>query len=221
MKNPRFELHRRLARQYHRNSRGDHFDHGILVRHDYSEIKPDDLSWWDDVQFILGGRRVAIAWQHPRHVYQGMIEEAAMSAASHLRNSIDGGLFGDAGKNYRKVGRSRKKIVSYTTRSRPGESEWFDAVRAEEARLSKEAEFSVALSIKVESLPWCRFVEIVAPIEIRCVEGLRILADLVRRILNGQTTLESEFPGYLYGKQQWIADGLADQPSYVISHLIA
>lgn len=144
-----------------------------------------------------------------------------MSAASHLRNSIDGDLFGDAEKNYRKVGRSRKKIISYTTRSRTGENEWFDAVRAEEARLSKEAEFSVALSIKVESLPWCRFVEIVAPIEIRCVEELRILADLVRRILKGQTTLESEFPGYFYGKQQWIADGLADQPSYVISHLIA
>lgn len=221
MKNRQFELRRRLARQYHRNKRGDQFEQGILVRHDYSEFDANELSWWDDAQFILGGLRVAVAWRHPRHVYQGMIEDAAMKAAHHLYEKIDGDLFGGAEKSYKKVGRSRKKIQSYTTTRRPGEQEWLDAVRAEEVHLSKEAEFSVVPSLKVEMLAWCRFVEIVAPIEVRNVSELRMLADLVRRILKGKTTLKREFPGYVYGKGQWVSEGLAEWPLYVVSHRIA
>ncbi|MDP2832055.1 MAG: hypothetical protein Q8Q28_01910 [Pseudomonadota bacterium] len=221
MKNRQFELRRRLARQYHRNKRGDHFEHGILVRHDYGEIDPSRLSWWDDVLFILGGLRVAVAWQHPRHVYRGMVEDAAMKATHHLHEKIDGELFEGAVKSYKKVGRSRKKVQSYTMTRRPGEQEWLDALRVEEARLCKEAEFSVVPSLKVETLDWCRFVKIVAPIEVSNVAELRMLADLVRRILKGETTLASEFPGYVYGKAQWIGDGLAERPMYVVSHRIA
>lgn len=221
MKNRHFEQRRRLARQYHRNQRGDHFEQGILVRHDYNELDQEGLSWWDDVQFVLGGMRVAVEWRHPRHVYKDRVKDAAMSAVRHLRDKIDGGLFGDAEKNYRKIGRSRKKISSYTTHFRPGDLEWLDALRAEESRLSQEAEFSVVPSIKVQTLAWCRFVEIAAPIEVRNTAELRALADLVRRILKGATTLEREFPGYVYGKAQWIADGLAEGPRSVLSHRIA
>jgi hypothetical protein len=221
MKNRRFELRRRLARQYHRNKRGDQFEQGILVRHDYGEFDANELSWWDDVQFILGGLRVEVAWQHPRHAYRDVIEDAAMKAAHHLYEKIKGDLFEGAEKSYKKVGRSRKKVQSYTTTRRPGEQEWLDAVRAEEVRLSKEAEFSVVPSLKVETLAWCRFVEIVAPVEVRNVPELRVLADLVRRILKGETTLVREFPGYVYGKAQWISEGLAERPLYVVSHRIA
>lgn len=221
MRNPAFELRRRLARQYHRNRRSDAFDHGILVRHDYRGIDPDGLSWWDDVQFVLGGRRIAVAWQHPRHVYQGMIEEAAMQAVHPLYENIAGDPFERSEKSYRKLGRSRKKVCSYAIKSRAGEREWFDALRAEEMRLSREADFSVAPSFKVETLAWCRFVDIVAPVEVRNVAELRALAELVRRLLKGETTLAGEFPGYVYGKTQWLADDLAGRPHQGIAHRIA
>lgn len=220
MKNPRFERRRRLSRQYHRNERGGRFEQGILPRHDYGDLDPEGLSWWDDLQFILGGRRIAVAWQHPRHVYQGMIEDAAMQAAHHLYEKVEGCGFERAERIYRKVGRSRKRVTGYTMRHQPGEQEWFDAVRAEEARLSREAEFSIRPSIRVEMLAWCRFVDIVAPGEIRNVTELRALADLVRRILQGATTLEREFPGYVYGKAQWTAEGLAKRPHGLFSHRI-
>ena len=48
-----------------------------------------------------------------------------------------------------------------------------------------------------------------------------MLADLVRGILKGETTLEREFPGYIYGKAQWISEGLAERPLCVASHQIA
>ncbi|MEW5891309.1 MAG: hypothetical protein AB1768_20265 [Pseudomonadota bacterium] len=96
---------------------------------------------------------------------------------------------------------------------------------AEETHLSKEAEFSIRPSFRVETLAWCRFVVIVAPIEIRNVAELRVLADLVRsaeysRVLKGETTLEREFPDYCYGKAQWVADGLAEELRQVVSHRI-
>jgi len=221
MKNPRFERRRRLARQYHRNKRGDLFDRGILARHDYSGLEPEALSWWDDVQFILGGRRIAVAWQHPRQVYQGMIEDAAMQATDDLYEKVEDWPFECAEKIYRKIGRSRKRVTGYTVRHRPGEQEWFDALRAEEARLSREAEFSVRPSISIETLAWCRFVAVVAPVEVRNVAELGALADLVRRILKGETTLEREFPGYVYGKAQWTAEGLVERSHCLISHRLA
>lgn len=221
MKNRQLELRRCLARQYHRNKRGDPFEQGILVRHDYGEVDPNSLSWWDDVMFVLGKVRVNVAWRHPRDVYQGMIEDAAMKAVEHLSVRIESDLFAGAEKTYKKLGRSRKKVLSYTTQDRPGVQEWFDALRAEEARLSAEAEFIVAPSFKTELLDWCRFVGIVAPIEVRHAGELRALADLVRRTLKGEATLENEFPGYTYDKAQWIADGLAGQLLYPVSHLIA
>lgn len=221
MKRRQFELSRRLARQYHRNKRGDQFEQGILVRHDYGDADPNGLSWWDDVMFILGKVRINASWQHPRQVYQGMIEDAAMKAVEPLSEKIEGDLFTGAEKTYKKLGRSRKKVLSHTTTRRPGAQEWFDALRAEEARLSAAAEFSVSPVFKIETLDWCRFVEIVAPIEVRHEGELRALADLVRRILKGETTLAHEFPGYLYGKAQWVADGQAGQPLYPVSHRVA
>lgn len=221
MKNRQFELRRRLARQYHRNKRGDPFEQGILVRHDYDGIDPDSPSWWDDVMFVLGKVRINVAWRHPRYVYQSMIEDAAMKATEHLYEKIEGDLFAGAEKSYKKLGRSRKKVQSYTTTRRPGAQEWFDALRAEEARLSAAAEFNVLPCFKVEALAWCRFVEIVAPFEVRHEGELRALADLVRRILKGETTLEQECPGYAYGKAQWVAEGLAERPSHLVSHRIA
>jgi hypothetical protein len=77
MKNQRLERTYRLMRQYHRNRRGDPFEQGIRVRRDDIDDEPDARSWRDDVTFILGGRRVKIAWQHPRCAYQGMIQDAA------------------------------------------------------------------------------------------------------------------------------------------------
>jgi hypothetical protein len=221
MKNRQFELRRRLARQYHRNTHGDRFEQGILVRHDYSNVDPNSPSWWDDVVFILGKVRINVAWRHPRDAYQGMIEDAAMKAAEHLSGKIEGDLFAGAEKSYKKLGRSRKKVQSYTTTRRPGAQEWFDALRAEEARLSAAAEFNVVPSFKVETLNWCRFVSIVAPIEVRHEDELRALADLVRNILKGEKTLGHEFPGYIYGRAQWVADGLMGQPLHPVSHRIA
>lgn len=145
-----------------------------------------------------------------------------MAATQPLYEQIDGGLFDDAVKLHKRIGRSRKKISGYRTAAdRPGTQVWLEALTFELARLNREADYSVRPSFNVQQLNWCRFIEIVAPIEVRSIAELRALADLVRRILAHETTLQGEFPGYVYGKAQWIADGLAAEAPRVISHRLA
>ena len=225
VKNSSFERLRRQARLYHRNRTRDQFEGGILVRHVYDDRDPERLSWWDDVQFIRGKMRVNVAWRHPRFAYQNLLEEAAWKSVWEAAPPTSGRaidrLRDDSERIYKKVGRSRKKVSAYRLVHCPGEQERHDAYRVELARLNREAGFSVGTSFDVQQLNWCRFVEIVAPIEIRNVVELRALADLVRRILARETTLEQEFPGYVYGKAQWIADGLAEQAPPLVSHQVA
>ncbi|MDR0217934.1 MAG: hypothetical protein LBI71_03465 [Enterobacteriaceae bacterium] len=211
MKNRKFERNRRLAKQYQRNRHDCQFEQGILIYHDYSERDQNELSWWDDVSFILGSVRVMVDWQHPRYVYHNLIDEAAHNAVPRLQQDKENKSWFSKPK-YKKVGRSRKKVHYHTLQFSEDSKKWFAALSAEKARLRKEADFTLYPSMKVEMLPWCRYVTLVAPIEVRNAEELHKLADMVRRILKRETTLEAEFPDYTYGKAQWIADGLADQP---------
>lgn len=60
MKDPRQERLGRLQREYHRHHPWRLGPGGLFVPHSYAEVKPDALSWWDDVGFILNGRRVIV-----------------------------------------------------------------------------------------------------------------------------------------------------------------
>jgi len=53
MKSKYFERLRRAAKQYHRNDRSTRFEGGIVVYHSYELVTPDELTRWDDVEFIL------------------------------------------------------------------------------------------------------------------------------------------------------------------------
>lgn len=75
MKNTKFELYGRMQRQYHRRHSWGMSQGGLNIPHSYTETAPDGLSWWDDVGFILNGRRVIVWWQHPRQVYADAIQE--------------------------------------------------------------------------------------------------------------------------------------------------
>lgn len=221
MRNSEFDRRLREARHYHQTHREGRFLNGILARYDYSEIDPQDLSWCGDVQFILGGVRVSVAWRHPRFVYQGLIDKAALDATDQLYQQIEGGLFRDDEKQYVKRGRSRKQVFSYRTVLGEQERAWLAAVQAEKDRLRAVAEFSVVPTFQVETLNWCRYVTLVAPLEVRSLEELGALAMLSRRLVKRETTLAQVFPGYVYDRTNWVAEGLADHSSGPVTHRLA
>lgn len=205
MKIKRLERMRDSQLAYHRKCQWVMED-GIYAPHSYAGTQPDALSWWDDVGLILGDRRVMVWWIHPRQRYADEIEEQARLEAGEPPR--EGGLFGNAKPNYKCVGRSRKKIVSYTTQPTQGElRQYYDRLGQTIKRLQHDGiDFDVKLSWHRERLPWATGISLVAPLEVRSEEELKSVADLARQLLRNQTTLEQEFPDYRYGKDQWLAE---------------
>lgn len=206
MKNARFERFGRMQRQHHRHHPWRLSQGGLFIPHSYAETMPDSLSWWDDVGFILNGRRVIVWWRHPRYVYSDAVEDQSWKEAGD--SPRDDWLFDGCTTNYRRIGKSRKKIVSYTSRQPSDEQQrYYDKLRDIQERLSGEGiGFDVSPSWKRERLNWATGISLVVPMEVRNEIELAAVAKLARRLILGQTTLEAEFPEYRYGKADWISE---------------
>ncbi len=206
MKNTKFEIFGRMQRQYHRHHPWRLSQGGLFIPHSYAEAKSDSLSWWDDVGFILNGRRVIVWWQHPRQIYSDAIEDQSREEAGD--NPGDNWLSDGSTTNYRRVGKSRKKIVSYTSRQPSQEQQkYYDTLREKREGLSRDGiDFEVTTSWTRERLSWATGVSLVVPLEVRSETELAFVAKLARRLMLGQTMLEAEFPGYRFGKTDWLRE---------------
>ena len=206
MKNAKIELFGRMQRQYHRNHPWRLSQGGLYIPHSYAEMKPDSLSYWDDVGFILNGRRVIVWWQHPRCVYADVLESQSWQEAGD--GPQDKWLTESSTKNYRQVGASRKKIVSYTCRQPSAEQKlYYDRLRDIGKRLTSEGiDLDVLASFEWKQLTWATGVSLVVPLEVRNETELASVARLARRLILGQTTLNAEFPGYRYRRADWLRE---------------
>ena len=206
MKNPKQEKLRLMQRQYHRCNQWRLVQGGLYIPHSYAETKPDSLSGWDDVGFILNDRRIIVWWQHPRHVYADALDERSWQEAGD--SPQDNWLTEGSTKNYKPVGASRKKIVSYTSREPSAEqSQYYDKLRIIRQRLTTEGiEMDVSPSCKFERLNWAMGISLVVPVEVRNENELAMVAILAKRLVLRQTTLEAEFPGYCYSRADWLRE---------------
>lgn len=196
----------RMQQQYHRNHPWRLSPGGLYIPHSYQETPPDRLSWWDDVGFILNGRRVIVWWQHPRHVYAVAIEDQAWQEAGP--GPQDDWLTEGLKKNDRRVGTSRKKLVSYTCREPSDEAQRHDQrIGTIRQRLTVEGiDMEVSPSWRLEQLKWATGISLVAPLEVRSETELAALAALARRLVRQETTLQKEFPGNSYARADWVRE---------------
>lgn len=206
MKNSKYELLGRMQHQYHRSHPWRLSQGGLYIPHSYADTKPDSLSWWDDVGFILNRRRVIVWWRHPRHIYADALDGQSWLEAGD--GPQDDWLTEGSTKNYRRVGASRKKIVSYTSRQPSAEQRLhYDLLRDIRDRLTTEGiDLDVPPSWNLERLAWAMGVNLVAPLEVRNESELASVALLARRLILGQTTLETEFPEYCYSRTDWLRE---------------
>lgn len=206
MKNPNQERLRILMRQYHRHHPWRLVD-GFFIPHLY--LKLGIMSWWDDIGFILNGRRIMVWWRHPRMEYSDAINELAWEEAGDPPvRAAD--MFASSEKQWKKVGRSRKKVASYLCRPTPdSQQEYYAKLSAIESRMESEGiDLAVRPSISVKRLSWCIGVDLCIPVEVRTEEEVHALAGLARRLLKGETTLAVEFTGYKYGRTEWLAEAM-------------
>ena len=206
MKNAKHEKLGRMQRQYHRHHPWRLSQGGLFIPHSYEETKPDGLSWWDDVGFILNERRVIVWWQHPRQIYSDVIDDQSVEETGD--DPGDNWLSDGSTTNYRQIGKSRKKIVSYTCRQpSPEQQKYYDTLRENRERLSRDGiDFEVTTTWKRERLSWATGVSLVAPLEVRNKIELSLIAQLARRLILRHTTLEAEFSDYQYNKTDWLRD---------------
>lgn len=206
MKQKRLEALRQSQKEYHRNHPWRLSAGGLYIPHAYHDMTPESLSYWDDVGFVMNGRRVMVFWQHPRYVYQEKIRSMAWEQVGP--GPRDNWLFEGGTKNYRKVGRSRKKLVSYTCREPlPEQQAHYDLLNATIANLDAQGiDCEIPSSWKWKRMGWAMIVQVVAPLEVRNAAELAEIAHLAKRLIRQETTLASEFPGYSYGRAQWLQE---------------
>ena len=204
MKNSHQERLRRLMKQYHRY-RQWRLNSGLFIPHAYPD--PQELSWWDDVGFILNGRRVMVWWVHPRMEYANAIGHRSWREAG---DPPDGGanLLDLGEKQWKKVGRSRKKVVAY--RSRPTSDslrDYYAKLRAIETRIKSEGiDLVICPSMSTKACSWCTGISLCIPVEVRNEKEVAALAMLAKRLIKGETRLANEFPGYQYTRDDWLAE---------------
>lgn len=206
MKDPRFELMARLQRQHHRNNPWPLSEGGLYIPHSYKSMQQDALSWGDDVGFILNRRKVFVDWAHPRCEYAEEIRDRASLLAGE--DPCDDWVLDGITPQYKKVGFSRKKIASYLCRSPSAEQlEYDERRRLAKRQLGQEGiEHHVYCSWKRLRRDWATYILLVAPLEVRDEFELAQVAALARRLLLGQTTLDTEFPSYCYSKTDWLSE---------------
>lgn len=205
MKNPAQERFHFSMRQYHRNHPW-RLEGGLYVPHAYPEPL-EALTWWDDLGFVLNGRRVMIWWIHPRMKYVNRMQALAWQEVG-VSPLSGGDIFGPSEMIWKKVGRSRKKVIADRTGSLPKVmKDYYARFHEIKERLESDGiDFVAYPSIKIQRLSWCTGVDLCLPIEVRNREEIGKLAELARRLVMRETTLNNEFPEYQYGKQDWLAE---------------
>ena len=211
MKKSNQEFMRRFRQQYHRNHPWHLEASGHYIPPDYSQGRI--LSWWGDVGFILNGRRIMVWWVHPRMKYQDAIEDAAWAEVGNPPDSAN--HFLDEArciKHYKRLGRSRKKIVAY--QSPPTDSEandFYERLWLTQDRIANEGiEFEIFPSLTIQALNWCTGVDICIPFEVLNENDAIALAGMVRHTLkNGRSlaSIHNSIPsGYQYGRDSWLGE---------------
>lgn len=204
MKNPKQERLRRQMKQYHRHHPWNLGLNGVYIPHLYPADR--QLSWWDDIGFVLNDRRVMVWWVHPRMNYADAIKDMAWEEAGDSPLSSDDLFVSD--KVWKKAGRSRKKVIAYKARPTPdAQQEFYAKINIIESRLEAEGiDLAVRPSMTKKSHGWCTGIDLCIPIEVRSDADATGLAVLARRLIKGETTLADEFPGYEYGREAWLAE---------------
>jgi hypothetical protein len=207
MKNRYQERLRQLAKVYHRNNSLGVDSSGLYTHHMFeTELQ---LSWWQDFGFNLNNRQVMVWWQHPRQKYRNAIDDEVWKAVGEMPNNGDD--FFAADPDYKRVGRSRKKITGHISRPTPKLlDEFYDRVNALHEQFEATGiEHIVAPSFQVKQYSWCTGVDLCVPLEIRThADGVALIA-LARKLLTRQTTCALEFVGYEYGQRDWLGEDTA------------
>lgn len=210
MKDRHVENLRRKMREFHRHNQW-RLDGGLYIPHAYPALDTNELSWWDDVGFILNRRRVIVNWRHPRCKYLDAIKARAVTDVPPPQGELEPESHR---KHWRKLGRSRKKLEYVEMQPASGEhAAYYDAVSTRQNELMCDGiDLAVEPSMRIGVCQWAIMMDLVAPLEIQSQKEVRALAAIAKRLLKREITVAGQWPGYSYGRVDWQSEASARQP---------
>ncbi len=215
MKNKYYEYLRQKRKEYIKSNKfiEKQFNkNGLAVYHIYDDNVQKNLSWWDDVGFKMGKQYYVVWWTHPRMKYADLSEDIAHNVVDDLYGKMSGDFFSDSTKNFKKVGKSRKKVMSYTCNTNRGdaESNWYDEFqKARDDTLFNGSVVAVP-SFKITPLAYGKGIDICYPMEVRNEADLKTLVDLVKRLLRCECKLSDLVGDYKYSRDEWMSENNKD-----------
>ena len=210
MKNKRFEMLRRKMKQHHRHEPWHgNSPRGYYVPHVYAPPYRS-LSTWADIQFVLNNRRVWVFYVHPRRAYLDEIERQVFEQYWQALSDDQRSQCQWANKipSYKRVGRSRKKVVSYrlaeADEARQRRVQTF--CEQQDAAERDGIDYIVRPSARIELSATAHMLELVAPVEVITMDDVHALVVLARRLMKRETTVRELWPDYVYGREHWLAE---------------
>jgi hypothetical protein len=162
---------------------------GLVIYHCYRDENGTPYKtrgYWDDVAFKMGSHYVVVLWTHPRYEYAEHLDTIAYTEASEkfpsTRAPKDWLLPGK--KNYKRVGASRKKVVSYQMEFEERDG-FFECWKSRLDELCRTSDYVQYPHINVKQQDYCRMVSICYPLEVVDEDSLELLANVVKSYLAG------------------------------------
>lgn len=205
MKNKRIEsIYRAIRKQPLRSWRVD--PTGFCeIYHCYDP--PKKLSWWDDTAFRVNKKRVVVTWIHPRLHYSDTCENIIyddFKAPTPMTSWIN-----DSTPVWKKVGKSRKKIVAYRCGGiSDKEKTYFEERQARIKVLETEGEVSVKPFLKFEIWDHAINMSICMPIEVLNEKDVLELAKKCKYYYLNREEFAKDFGDYVYTKDNWNAENI-------------
>lgn len=202
MKNNKMELLNILHRKY-----GEGRATGVHCPYDLSENNTYNLTYWLDIYFWLNGIRYFVAFVHPRQKYIDTCEQIVWDS-----------LYPSCPKNketfvqyeYKKVGKSRKKVKYYTMEdsNRDAYTEWLKMLWEEEKLLCASSNVCIRPSVRVKWLQRSKMIEICAPYELLSEEQALFFVGMVREHYKAGTLYEwvGRMKAVVYTKDNWLKE---------------
>lgn len=198
MKNKNFERLQKMAKDHAKKWDPSNAILGVNVPHCHAVRPSPALSYWEDFSFKAGQQVISVWWVHPRMKLMDKIEELAYEAIEkedREGNAPEFKFLEESTPNYKKTGKSRKKIVSYGFKINPQ----FDSVGRQERilrekiRLLNSEEVSVKPSIEIHQYKWCRGVSLCFPVELLSDNDIVAFAHRVKQhILRKENLFDAE-----------------------------
>ena len=201
MKNKHFDRKRSAAKLYakswHRANKLTPLGNALI--HCYET--PKKYGWWDDVMFRLGSQVVVVWWVHPRMTFS---DETSEMAHDLLPPAPEWNIRANSTPVYKKVGKSRKKTVAYTMAPvHKSFADWCEEWDNHKEQIRRTTDLVIRPSMKVKQLDWCRGVSLCIPEEAVDAASVEKVAEIAKKLLRRETTLEEPYPGYGYTRHDY------------------